>query len=399
MVYRNTLKAVAMATACLMPVAAFAGDAGSGGEAQYNNQISFGLMGLMGKNADQAGRYNGLNTTGVDLIGQFALHGRPKWNPDGTWYYDFTGDNLVVQTGTGLGGFTTDTTNNLANSGSVNLSLGKQGTWEGTLYYDAISYTGNVIDSLYSVDGGQATLHPGLTPWGGVTDGGPATALTKAHYTIPVLNATGAMLPVVTGTRRDIFGGNFNYIDGNWTFTGAVRHDHRSGSMEESFTGPWGGTAFALPIDYTTDRYDAAVAYSTPLNQASLQYTFSRFQDDNSFVNLPYPFSNTAAPFRLSAAYSTPPSNDAHYLTLLAATNMVQKTRINLNVRAGLEMQDDMFPPNTADPAAVGGVAPWTTLNSYLQGTTANSLDDVAKVLQAKVSVDSHPIANLEASA
>ncbi len=93
-----------------------------------------------------------------------------------------------------------------------------------------------------------------------------------------------------------------------------------------------------------------AAAYNTRLNQASLQYTFSHFHDNNSFVNLPYPYSNTAAPFQQSAAYSTPPSNSAHYLTLMTATNAVPNTRINLNLRVGLEMQNDMFAPDTADP-------------------------------------------------
>ena len=41
-------------------------------------------------------------------------------------------------------------------------------------------------------------------------------------------------------------------------------------------------------------------------------------------------------PYQLSAAYSTPPSNTAQYLTFLAATNAVPNTRINLNLRVGL---------------------------------------------------------------
>ncbi len=84
-----------------------------------------------------------------------------------------------------------------------------------------------------------------------------AGQLTKAFLTIPVLSATGAMQPVQTGTRRDILGGTFKYFYGDWTFNGAFRHEYKEGSLEESFIGPWGGTAFALPIDYTTDRYDA----------------------------------------------------------------------------------------------------------------------------------------------
>ena len=101
---------------------------------------------------------------------------------------------------------------------------------------------------------------------------------TSAFYTGPALAATGAMLPVQTGTRRDIIGGDFKYIFGDWTFTGAFRHEHKEGSMEESFDGPWGGTAFALPIDYDTDRYDASAAYNTRLYQAVTPVHLLAFQ-------------------------------------------------------------------------------------------------------------------------
>ncbi|MGA2089829.1 MAG: MtrB/PioB family outer membrane beta-barrel protein [Stellaceae bacterium] len=405
MVNRNALKAIIVAATCLTPLAAFADDLGSN---ISEGEVGIGVMGVMGKNSDQAGRYNGLTTTGVDAIGEFDFRGGSPWNSGGAGYFNLTGDNLVFQGGTGLsnglGGcssscgdsYLSNTNNRLANSGEVNFNFGKQGTWETGVYYDAISYTGNVIDSLYTVNGHNATVNPGLLAWGGAPVGGPATGLTKAFYTVPVLTATNAMQPVQTGTRRDILGGNFKYLYGDWTFTGALRHETKEGSMEESFDGPWGGTAFALPIDYTTDRYDIGAAYNTRLYQTSLQYTFSHFHDNNIFVNIPYPFSNTAAPFEESAAYSTPPSNEAHYLTLMTATNAIPNTRVNLNMRVGLEMQGDMFAPDTADPSLTGVAS---NLNSAMQGTSSNTLNAMARVVQGKLSANSHPIANTDASA
>ena len=98
------------------------------------------------------------------------------------------------------------------------------------------------------------------------------------------------MQPFQTGTRRDIIGGDFKYMYGDWTFTGAIRHEHKEGSMEEAFDGPYGGTAFALPIDYDTDRYDASASYNTRAFQGIFQYTFSHFTDNMLFVALPYPY-------------------------------------------------------------------------------------------------------------
>ena len=146
--------------------------------------------------------------------------------------------------------------------------------------------------------------------------------------------------------------------------------------MEQSFDGPYGGTAFAMPINYDTDRYDLTAAYTTRPLQGSLQYTFSHFSDNNSFVALPYPMSNTAVPFQRSAAYSLPPSTTAQYLTLmLASHDMIPKTTLNLNLRVGLETQDDGFAPNTADPNPVGatGLASLHNINGALVGTTSGS--------------------------
>jgi MtrB/PioB family decaheme-associated outer membrane protein len=394
MVYRNLLKAALVAAAGVASLHAFADGT------QYGNEVGVGLVGVFGTNANQAGRYNGLNTTGVDVVGEFACTNRAPWESDDASYFDATGYNLIFQTGRGLANFSPNaasTSNDLVNNGSVAVDFGKQGTWEAGLSYDAITYTGNVIDSIYNVNGGQATLNSGLIPFGGATAATPGP-VTKTALTIPVLNASGAMQPVQTGTRRDILAGIFKYISGDWTFSGAFHHEYKEGSMEESFTGPWGGTAFALPIDYTTDRYDLVAAYATRMNQVSLQYTFSRFHDGNSFVNLPYPFSNTATPYQLASAYSTPPSSTAQYLTLMAATNTVPNTRINLNLRLGLEMQDDQFAPDTADPNPQGAPG-LSNLNAALQGTTANSLDARAEVIQGNIRVNSQPIANLDANA
>ncbi len=164
MVNRNALKAIIVAATCLTPLAAFADDLGSN---ISEGEVGIGVMGVMGKNSDQAGRYNGLTTTGVDAIGEFDFRGGSPWNSGGAGYFNLTGDNLVFQGGTGLsnglGGcssscgdsYLSNTNNRLANSGEVNFNFGKQGTWETGVYYDAISYTGNVIDSLYTVNGQQ----------------------------------------------------------------------------------------------------------------------------------------------------------------------------------------------------------------------------------------------------
>jgi hypothetical protein len=382
------------------------------GTIQFSGFAGFGLMGVFGHNPDQAGRYTGLNTSGLNVnITDFDVLGRSPWNSGETRYYELFGDNLMFQTGNNLAAgvsneskFQSNLNNQLANAGSVGFRAGDQGTWGVGVNYEAIIYTGNVIDSIYGVGGSSAVLNPGLTPFGGATPGHRGTFFSSTTGTPSTPAATqaadlgAAMEAIQTGTRRDIIGANFKYMWDNWTFSGALRHEHKEGSMEESFDGPYGGTAFALPVNYDTDRYDATASYNTRRFQSIFQYTYSHFTDNNLFVSLPYPTSNTAAPFQRAAAYSLPPSNDAHYLTVMLADNdLIPKTRLNFNGRVGWELQNDSFAPNTADPGGANLTgATLTGLNSALQGTSSGSPDMVATVYQVKVSASSHPLTNVD---
>jgi hypothetical protein len=410
MITRKTLRVIALMSSCLAPFAAYAADNSTPTAPltidgiPTSGEVGFGVMGVFGNNANQAGRYSGFNTTGVDLLGQIDMQGRDVWDSGGTRYFDFSADNLVLQTGTNLGsGISKDSdwshsvNNNLSNNGSVELQFGNQGTWEAGIFGNSITYTGNVIDSLYSVTGSQAVLNPGVTPYGGARPGarGPITS-----YTVPSLLATDAIQPVQVGTRRNSVGGNFTYIWGHWEFTGAFSYEHKEGSLEESFDGPWGGTAFALPVNYDTQQYDFTATYNDRVNQAVIQYTFSHFTDNNLFIVLPYPTSNTAAPFQRAAAYSTPPSNTAQYVTIMLGSNVIPETRVNLNARVGVEKQDDTFAPNTADPGGMNLTgANLVGLNSALQGTTEPSPDITATVYQVRVSANTHVITNTDFNA
>ncbi len=189
-----------------------------------HGEIEVDLGGVMGNNANQAGRYTGLNSTGpIGGISEFDLNARAPWNSGDIRFFELNGNNLTFQTGdhlgTGLGGDSTpgrpSVHNGLVNSGSLELKAGDQGIWQIGVNYDSITYTGNVIDSLYNVTGNTAVLNNGLAPWGGAT----ATKAGKTTaFTIPQLTATGAMLPFQTGTRRDIIGGNSEFLLDDWTF-------------------------------------------------------------------------------------------------------------------------------------------------------------------------------------
>ena len=275
-------------------------------------------------------------------------------------------------------------------------------------YYDAISYTGNIIDSIWTMNGNQGTVNPmtgvAKEPFGGA---GPGTVGATTAAVITPKELVSGELPYQMGTRRDIVGLTGKYTVGDWTITGALREEHKEGSVEELLnlgSDAYGGAAFALPVDYDTQRYDVSAAYSTPQLQAVFAYFLSNFTDHNSGVFLPYPYSNTGAPFQQTALYATPPSNLAQYVTAMVGYNVLPNTKVNVNARYGVEMQNDAYPANTGDPALVpggppGGLTHLTDFGGVWLGTSAASPNILAQVYQGNVGVTSTPITNLTVGA
>ncbi len=417
MMHKLTCRAMLLGGVCLLPLGAMGADLGAapaapGAAVTSDSEIDFGLMGIGGTNTGQYGRYNGFTEEGLDGLFGFSSVTRDAWDSGGARYYIFTGSDINFQFGDilGTGGdpnapggaihnfmdsrYSNRTANDLGPNASAGFKVGDQGKWGVIGYYDAISYTGNIIDSIYTINGHTGTLNGGLAPWGGATLGaaGPVTALTPAQV-------AAAERSYQVGTRRDIVGltGTFTWND--WTITAAIRHEHKEGTLEESFDGAYGGTAFTLPIDYDTERYDVSAAYNTPQLQAVFSYFLSNFTDNINGVLLPDPLSGTKAPFQMSAIYSTPPSNYAQYVTAMVGYNLTPGTRINVNARYGLETQNDAYPANTGDPSFGGFPGGFTGLNALGQGTSATSPNIIAQVYQGNVGISTNPVSGLHASA
>lgn len=425
MMQKLSLYAAALTTVCLFPLAAMAQDDGfdiSSAPAQPQatastttpslGEITLGTQWVGGTNTGLYGRYNGFTNEGLDFLFGFKFGKRDAWDSGDTFYYDFTGTNLNIQTGNKLAkGFsdstyTNRTSNTLGPAAEISLAFGEQGRWGITADYDAISYTGNIINSIYTVTGNEGVLNNGLAPSGGASNT-PPTAGSVTSFDATTLSP--AMKEFQTGTRRDIltFGGK--YIVDDWTFTVGIRHDHKDGTLEESLRETYGGQAFTLPIDYDTDRFDVSAAYNLPDFQAILEYTYSRFTANDMGVMLPYPvskasLSSSSGPYAQTALYSLPPSTSAHYVTIMMGDTLKPGTRINLNGRFGVELQDSMFPANSADPGISNTMGNPTyhwfdNLNSWNQGTTASSPDASAWIYQGSASISSNLATDLDGRA
>jgi hypothetical protein len=373
------------------------------------NEFTLGMLWVGGDNTGLFGRYNGLTYEGIDLVGAFELSHRDPADSGSTFYYGLVGSNLVLQTGNRLNDHFRDsrfrdvTYNNNLPESAINLRIGHQGSWGIDAGYNAITYTGNPIYSIFTVNGTTATLNGGLIPWGGASNAPLQRGTVTTFTTTQLLQAERKFQ---TGTRRDIFHLGGSYKIGDWTIASSIRHEHKEGTLEQSLRLNYAGQAFTQPVDYDTDRFDISAAYNTRQLQAVAQFTYMKFNNDNLAVTVPWAVSiaaltPTSGPFAQSALYSLPPDNSALYLTGMLGYNFAPRTRLTLNGRIGLELQNDTFPANTAAPNLSNTLGNPTfhwfdNLNSRNQGTVHNSPRARAFVYQGNLSIDSNLTDNLE---
>jgi hypothetical protein len=409
------ITAAALASVLLLPIAAAAADGATDNATAVPDtvsEISIGMQAVGGANTGLYGRYNGFTTQGLDALVDFTDQKRDAWDSGGAFYFNFSGSDLDFQTGSHFSknfsdsSFTSDTSANLGPEAEIDLSFGEQGKWGVNLGYDAITYTGNIIDSLWTITGTTGTYNNGLVPFGGASNG-PLTKGSVTSFTTATLAPYEQQFQ--TGTRRDILtvGGQVDLDD--WTIKADIKHEHKVGSLEESLRETYGGMPFTLPVDFDTDRFDLSASYIDPDYQAVIEYTYSRFVDNNIGVTLPYPVSQaslsaSSGPYAQAALYTTPPSTAAHYVTAMFADKLAPQTRLTLNARIGVELQDDSFPANTADPNLSPTLGNPTyhwfnNLDSLGQGTSAISPDAAAWVYLGSIGINSELAPGIDGSA
>ncbi|HIJ39380.1 MAG TPA: MtrB/PioB family decaheme-associated outer membrane protein [Rhodospirillaceae bacterium] len=432
MMVRNTrLRAAALASTCLLPLAAFAQSA------DLNNEVSVGAQYTSGNSA-MFGRYNGDWSKGAEALLGFHVQKRDDWDSGKTYGYDITGKNLNIGS------------HELAPEAALGIKVGNQGQWGAAFNYDAITYfQSDSFHTIYKQDGTGALI-PGITAG--------ATQSWKA-YTLP------ESIDDVK-TRRDRFTATGKYNLGNgFEVSGTLFHEHKQGTMEQSLsvggttsnvypvsalnpvingvaypattfygggtTGIGGSTAasattavlastkpgtstsaygalvyFPQPIDYDTDRYDAKIKYKGGNLQGELLYSYSNFANSNIAFNDVNPFSPlgpaslaTQSNLATSSSWSLPASNSQHAVTADVAYNLPANTTVAGTFQYALQMANNQLPGFQNNPNSAITAAQAIDIAKPIGFGASDRWNAMAKVMNGNVTITSRPLAHLDLKA
>jgi MtrB/PioB family decaheme-associated outer membrane protein len=405
----RSLKAALAAGVCLLPLQALAQNSDGATPPQSapgSNWVTLGSQYDSGPSL-YLGRYSGTVRPGFYGLGDFHIGQRDPWDSGGTNYFEANGSNLGLW------------------NRSFDARIGQQGTWGLGFSYQGIPYY--ATDSFKSIWTSNGSLVPGVTPGGiGVTyrQIAPAVRSLGAPYPAGVVgppvwqpvytNSPGALLfNYNLSTRRDVFMGTGKYQWDDWTITGAVRHEHKSGYQANSLTinglpsvvtssatQPTAFTSgmgyFAQPIDYDMDRYDVTAAYGNERLQAQIGYTFSNFTDNNTVFNAvnPYRFTTTPpTPGSIFVPYTQAPSNSAHQIKVMVGYNFSPTTRLMGNFAYGLQLQNSPFQMASGNPSATFGRASAASLANF---EPRGSLNGLVQTLYGNLALTAQPLPKLD---
>ncbi len=412
MMVRNTLRGAALASTCLLPLAAFAQTA------DLNNEVSVGVQYQSSKSA-MYGRYNGDWDQGFRSTTDFHLKGGDAWDSGKTYGYDAYGKGLDVSSGA------------IAPEGTVGFKVGQQGKWGAGFNYDAITYFQSDSFKTVYASGSAGALNNGVVPGG---------YKSWQANTVPLLTED-------VKTRRDRFTGTGKYdLGSGFEVSATLFHEHKEGTMEQSMSmgsttsslyppnatrtapsspltgAPAASTAagalgalvyFPQPIDYDTDRYDAKVKYKGSNLQSELGYSFSKFTNQNLTFTGVDPFSLAGpgataaqtAPGGLyalpgQAAFALPPDNYQHAVTADAGYSLTPTTQLSGTFQYALQIADNQLSPSgqLLNPNLTPTAAQAQLLNNPIGGTT-NNWNPTAKIMNGNVTLTSRPFNHFDVKA
>ncbi|MDE2074503.1 MAG: MtrB/PioB family outer membrane beta-barrel protein, partial [Alphaproteobacteria bacterium] len=354
-----------------------------------------------------SGRYNGMKDSGAGFVGSFDLQSRDPWDSGGNHYFSFTGDNIDFGFGY------------MAPEANLELKTGHQGEWGIDATYDAMTYTAtDHFTTILDKEGNLSAGYMSDIAYGGAfLNNSPTSSSfygayrTRSGITSSAGNHVGDYGPAnelieKIGTRRDKGAIEGHYEIGDWLLSAAVSHEHKSGDLEQAMTtggSNSGMVTFPMPIDYDTDTYTVAAAYTVEKFQAKIAYEFSNFIDHNrdgfhaegwNFTSIQDPVTHNYTSYEQNAIYGLPPSNQAHTVTGEIGYNISPSTRVFATAVYSLQLQNDPFVAATGDAYVLNN-----PVMSAQLATNPASLNGEVNTFFGNVTLTSNPLPKLDVRA
>jgi len=191
--------------------------------------------------------------------------------------------------------------------------------------------------------------------------------------TTDTMNALDASLRDVNfETKRKLLdlGGTLESVQ-HWAFAINVRHEDKSGMRGTGGSFVFNDARLPMPVDYTTDQFDASAAYTAARFQARIAYYGSIFKnDDHALV-----WSNPYIPLGLGGTQGQlglAPDSQFHQLVISAGYRASDMMQLTAQLAAGRMTQDDSFLSYTINPALATQPLPRNSLDGLVDTLSWN---------------------------
>lgn len=297
----------------------------------YTSEIEIGV-GWSSEDSFKFGEFSGIESRGPFVIGNFFIRKRDPYDSDGTKYLTITGTNLGLD------------------SRFLGVEYGHQGKFRIFLFLDQIpKFFLDDAQTPYILNDGGTRL---TLPAGWVASDRDISELSALN---------GSLQPIQIDHQRTKYGGGFEVnLDRHFTLTSEFTREEKEGSRTIAVIfgtngGNPAGAVVPEPIDYETDNFSVTLEYVNDRGQFILDYNFSTFRNNKTFLTFQNPFSSgsydPAANFPDGfGRMALPPDNKAHQVTFSGGYLFNDKTRGTINAGYTHATQNDAFLPFTVNP-------------------------------------------------
>ena len=299
------------------------------------------------KSSAKFGEYNGLNKSGLGVLGNFSLRGGNAYdNIGGTTRWSLYGTDLGV-TSRELGG-----------------EYGNQGSWRLGFRFDQLRHnlSNNYQTPYIGTPGGNTFVLP--TGFG-VAPGASSLGLTPAQL------STFHNLDIFSERRNSALNGVIE-LGPRWNIKFDVGRQEQSGAKLQGFgLSPIGGVGSAqyvsilpMPTQYRTDTANFSLSWNGDKGHFSGAYYGSYFHDGYDRVTF-----QSWSGANVMNTMSTPPGNMFHQVSLNGGYLIAARTRLTGNLSYSVNTQNQAF---AYDPGLMVTPSPLGSANARVNTTHAD---------------------------